>query len=97
MKIKLRPKVQAFAEAMETILQQNDYKGGWQGCSNRYLLKSIEEEIDEAAEYINALNVINRMNRVSKSLDKKLNAAFCHELIDIANLIMMVWDNNQPE
>lgn len=39
--------VRDFAEEMEIVLKENDYKGGWQDCTIEYLEKRLKEEITE--------------------------------------------------
>lgn len=42
-----RPKILAFAIAMEAQLRRNDHKGGWSSCTVDELLKRLREEVDE--------------------------------------------------
>jgi len=73
----LRPAVRQFAERMEERLVANDHKGGWKGCSDRYLLSKLTEEYVElfrAVEHESA-------ERVAK------------EAADLANIAMMLADN----
>jgi hypothetical protein len=45
--IQIRKAVQWFAEQMEKELKANDYKGGWDSCSEEYLLNRLKEELNE--------------------------------------------------
>ena len=40
----LRPEVQAFAEAMERRLRENEHKGGWKRERPAWLFKRLREE-----------------------------------------------------
>lgn len=81
--MKLRPEVQAFAEQMEIQLRENDYKGGWDGCSDCYLLGRIEQERKELDKAIVALQ-----NR--DGLIDALERNVIHESADVANFAMMI-------
>ena len=41
-----------FTKKMEEALQSNDYKGGWENCSNKYLIDKLNEEVDELKKEI---------------------------------------------
>ena len=76
-KIKLRPEILWFAEQMEKKLQSNDYKGGWNDCSIKYLLYSLKEEIKELSDELN---------------QKSNSSNIIKEAADIANFAMMIAD-----
>lgn len=48
-RLELRPILLEFAEAMEGILRQNDYKGGWSAdmCAIGYLEDRLVQEVGE--------------------------------------------------
>ncbi len=76
-RIKVRKEVMRFAEDMERILRDNDYKGGWGKCSKKYLLNKLQEEILEVYK-----------EKYGRSFLRK-------ELIDVANICMMLWDKEE--
>ena len=84
----IRPSVQRFAEEMEAVLRDNDYKGGWDDCSIHYLVKKLREEVDELED---ALEVEcpqcghRRTNGHNHDPEK--------ETVDIGNVAMMIRDN----
>jgi len=43
----IRPEVMKFARAMEKKLRENDHKGGWEKCSEEYLIGRIKDETSE--------------------------------------------------
>lgn len=77
--MQLRGIVKLFAEEMELVLQDNDWKGGWdeEDCSIEYLENRL---IEEVGEYFG---------------DKANNSYEPFELIDIANFAMMIWDRRR--
>lgn len=54
--MKLRPQVQAFAEAMEVKLRKNDHKGGWDECTTGYLTRRLRTEVRELIAQIGKTN-----------------------------------------
>jgi hypothetical protein len=42
----MREEVERFAEAMEEKLKDNDWKSGWGGCSDLYILEKIYHKLD---------------------------------------------------
>ena len=77
----MRKIVKQFADTMERVLKENDYKGGWSkdNCSVEYLERRLIEEIGEYFRYI--------VNNEFES----------DELVDIANFAMMIWDRRTQE
>lgn len=73
-----RPIVVAFAIEMERMLRRNDHKGGWEKCSDTFLLSKLFEELGEVGETLN-----------NRSSDRLLA-----EAADAANILMMIADNN---
>jgi len=74
MKIIPRTSVKLFAIEMEKILQQNDYKGGWNKCSIAFLRSKLAEEYGEY-----------------------LISDDHYELVDIANICMMLYERLNRE
>ena len=72
-----RKSVKWFAGVMEERLQRNDQKGGWETCSDRYLLERLAGELIELAQAV--------------STDKDLHVIY--EAADLANFAMMIADN----
>lgn len=50
--MEIRPSVLKFAEKMESVLRENDYKGGWDDVPLEYFEQRLHEEI---GEYNNAV------------------------------------------
>lgn len=73
----VRDSVQWFAQIMESKLQENDDKGGWDGCDLQYLSMRLTQERKELASAI-------------KSGDKE---KIIKECADVANFCMMIADN----
>ncbi len=77
----MRESVAKFAEHMEIVLKENDYKGGWEGndCTIEYLNWRLTQEFGEYfANY----------EHLSKTQKRD-------ELVDIANFCMMLWEKHQ--
>jgi NTP pyrophosphatase (non-canonical NTP hydrolase) len=78
--VELRPEVLAFAQSMEQVLRENDHKGGWKGNDQKnrvYLMRRLYEELRE----------------VEVALQDADDSQTRHELVDVANFCMMLWDN----
>ena len=73
-----RPIVSHFAEAMEQKLKENDYKGGWSGCTPSWLLRRLRAEINELARALKH--------------HKRTPALIAREAADVANFAMMIAD-----
>lgn len=84
MGIELRPEVQAFAEAMELKLRQNDHKGGWKDMSPAKLFIRAAEELKEADEVVSLYLFDGRKTTPA--------AVVLDELVDVANFLMMTAD-----
>lgn len=78
----IRPDVLKFAYAMEMTLRKHDAKKGdsWKSCEISFLEQKLDEEYKE---YVNESAKFYHWEPVSET------AAF--ELIDIANMAMMLW------
>lgn len=73
----LRPSLRRFAESMEQVLRDNDYKSGWEDCLLQYLEAKLVEEV---GEYFRV--VASDPNRSGGG----------KELLDIANFCMMIFE-----
>lgn len=101
--MELRKILLDFSRNMEIVLQKNDYKGTWKDCDLCYLENKLIEEI---AEYFLARQKLH-VNSVSKAevivdfiqrFISKCNSIQREgepkrEIIDVANLCMMIWDH----
>ena len=76
-RIKLRSSVLKFAERMERVLRENDYKGGWQDMLCDELISRVRDEVIELAIVVDA----NMSDEIIK------------ESVDVANFAMMIADN----
>lgn len=77
-RLKLRPQVLRFAEAMERGLRRNEHKGGWRNEKFGYLMDCLHDEANELAAAVMADEDAGRV------LD---------EAADVGNFAMMVADN----
>ena len=75
---KMREELSKFADRCEEILKQNDYKLGWQDCSQSTLVDKLKEEVDEL------FHVLDKMKNRKDITD---------EACDVANIAMMIADN----
>lgn len=66
-RIKLRQSVRQFAQAMELKLRKNDHKGGWENCSDEYLIANI---VSETAELLH-----DRADGLTESGDEAVDIA----------------------
>jgi len=74
-----RPELKRFADYMEGILKANDHKGGWDQEDNDYLLNYLMGEVEELRQAVE----IGDEGRIRK------------ECSDVANLAMMLFNNNE--
>jgi hypothetical protein len=81
----LRPEVIGFAVMMETVLVQNDWKGGWQDMEYDEILERIDQELAELKEAFTPLKT--RFWATSEQENAK------KEAIDVANFCMMLVDS----
>lgn len=81
--IKLRPAVQRFAEAMELILRENDYKGSVTNVRCDVAMEGLWLEMRELdrASY----------GHVNISTTRPEKAVIQKEAVDVANFALMVW------
>ena len=87
---KPRDSVIKFAYAMEAVLRQNDYKGGWSRCTPERLIKKLHEEEEELENTFNeTMELSSPVWNYTKETRK--------EAVDVANLCMMIWANSSVE
>lgn len=82
----MRKPVGWFADQMEAVLKQNDYKDGWKDCSNNYLLSKLWEEVWEL------IRMFDRHGNTDVS-----EYYIVKECADIGNIAMMIADNNKGD
>lgn len=82
----MRPEVRKFAKAMEAVLEENDYKGGWEEETIDYLYEKLQEEIKEVYLEARKFDYFGGMPDEIKGD----TADLCHELVDVANVCMML-------
>lgn len=71
-----------FAEAMSTELANNRHKGGWEGCTFKYLLNRAKQELAE----------LERAVKANESPEAVLS-----EAADVANFCMMIAENYETQ
>lgn len=81
----MRKSVRIFADEMERVLKENDYKGGWQDCLDRYLFQKLNEEVREVEREYWRGDERHAFRGDAKKLRK--------ELVDVANVCMMLHEN----
>ena len=87
----IRNELRSFMVVMEAALKENDWKGGWENESLTYLYKKFEEEVDEVRKLAN-LNFLDLCKKEYKGKElTAFKAQFEKELIDVANVCMMLW------
>ena len=81
--IELRTPLKDFALVMESILKENDHKGGWEWDTPQQLMTRLDEEVGE-------------LHQAFRDNDPYLVQK---ELVDVANFCMMIYDviNNKHE
>lgn len=79
----MRKSLKRFAEFQEKVLQDNDYKGGWDDSPiDSYLFLCLEDEVYELGEALGSknLNTIKGVETIQK------------ECANSANFSMMIFD-----
>lgn len=79
----VRPEVQAFGQAMEQVLAENDSKGGWMDETDQYLLERLKDELRELEQAIEAYEQGERNHE-----------AIMKEACDVGNFAMMLHDRH---
>ena len=82
----MRPEVRKFAKAMEAVLEENDYNGGWEEETIDYLYEKLQEEIKEVYLEARKFDYFGGMPDEIKGD----TADLCRELVDVANVCMML-------
>lgn len=86
----VRGAVIVFAQQMEIVLRQHDHKGGWEGCSEGYLIDRIGIELREVRRaYKKWVEFRDFKNNTE---EQKVREALRRELTDVANFCMMAFD-----
>jgi len=82
--ISMRPEIWDFAIEMENVMKKHDAtkRDSWKICSMNYLFTKLLEEIDE-------LKLERELNKVNNFRYK--------ELVDVANMCMMIWNKSRGE
>ena len=76
----VRKELADFAEFMEVVLKDNDYKGGWQFMSMRDIIVRMYEELDEVRVTFNNVTTDTDLCKLKR------------EAADVANFAMMLAD-----
>lgn len=86
--MKIRPIVMAFAEAMEKVLRENDYKGKPEDCP---LDTAVDRLHDELRELDREAYGHPNIGTTEEELEKIRS-----EAVDVANFAMMAWCGATP-
>jgi len=83
----IRPEILDFAENMELVMRKHDSVKGdsWKLCDPDFLFDKFVEEFLEAFHSTDETGVL------------RLNDEFRSELIDLANVSMMLWVRGKPD
>lgn len=82
--MEVREEVLEFAEEMEKVLLENDWKGGWAKDNVSFLFCKLVEEIGEVG------NLFARLEGLCDE-DETVSAIEVHkECVDVANIAMML-------
>ena len=88
----IRPVILAFAVEMERKLVENDHKGGWRECKNRYLFNRLAEESWELKNQVKAYKRESKKDSEFSGLAAMMDVR--KEAADVANFALMIADNN---
>lgn len=90
----VRESVMWFSREMEAKLAINDHKGGWAACDVRWLLKRLNEELEELQNVIMTRQLESGYRSAGEglSLIDTDNEAIIKEAADVANFAMMIAD-----
>jgi len=78
--MEVREQVRWFSEQMELKLQENDHKGGWDGCGIYELIYRLQEETGELLKAVNSWVEGEPVENIIE------------ESADVANFAMMIAD-----
>ena len=84
----MRIQIRRFAEEMEKVLKQNDYKSGFQSLPYEYLYKRLLEEVKELFVGIYGTHPTTW----TQSSEEIRAENIVKECIDVANFTMMIAD-----
>ena len=77
-----------FANFMEKVLKENDWKGGWQKMNISSLVIRAKEELTE----LEGIAIEGIANSLSIPFEIRMKA-LQKECADVANFMMMLYDN----
>ncbi len=86
-KLKVRPSVENFANAIERSLRRNDSKGGWFKCKPLWLMCRLQEEMGELARELRVFDLVD-----PASVTKLEQERIVRECADVAAFAMMIAD-----
>lgn len=91
---KIRKEVKQFANRMESVLQENDYKNHWSKCSYAHLLEQLKIEVAELDTGLECFVIGQAMPRdLSGASTREQYGEVEKEAVDVANFAMMIADN----
>lgn len=73
--------VERFADGMEVVLKDNDWKGGWDQMDDEELLERLREETDELVQALTRVPIL-------VFSDGQVQ----REAVDVANFAMMIFE-----
>ena len=80
----IRDQLVEFISEMEKILKENDYKGGWDSCSIKFIRDKLIEEFREV--------LLETRKVINEKTDEKTVEKTQKEAIDLANMCMILYD-----
>lgn len=97
-----RKEVQEFAVAMERVLRENDWKGGWKGdeTDDAYMFDKLLEEFAEVcvSTTFRKFDKFECMEMFGYALhNAERNRNYVGEIVDLANVAMMLFDREQTK
>jgi len=89
--ITIRDDLMLFVGTMETVLKENDYKGNWKDEFIQYLYHKFTEEVLKVTKLaeLTFLDICEQDYMEKDTI--KIKAKFEKELINVANMCMMIW------
>ena len=83
----MRNEVKEFAEEMERVLKENDFKGGWSECEIHVLYDYLKREM-VCLKRCNELTIIESLDNYGTHKNRMVGLK--RKLINVANYCMMV-------